>query len=107
VIDPPQNPNQEVIQSATNLNALNGPGRPSKRTAELESRLLEAVESGASFKLACELVSVTEAVFCLWRRQDPDFAARVDAAAAKGDLSRLKAINAFETQDCEPLPGYS
>jgi hypothetical protein len=60
---------------------------------------LEAIEAGATFKLACELVSITEAAFCLWRRGDPDFAARVDAAAARGDSSRLKAINRFAAQD--------
>ena len=61
--------------------------------------MLEAIEAGATFKLACELVSITEAVFCLWRREDSDFAARVDTAAARGDLSRLKAINGFAAQD--------
>jgi len=45
------------------------------------------------------LVGISYVTFCLWRREDPDFAARVDAAAARGDLSRLKAINGFEAQD--------
>jgi hypothetical protein len=99
VTDPSQNPNQEVIQSTANLNGLNGPGRPTKRTAELESQLLGAIEVGATFKLACELVSITEAVFCLWRREDASFALKVDAASAKGDLARLKTINGHGEQD--------
>src|SRR5215472_2575367 len=72
---------------------------PSKRTAELETQLLEAIEGGASFKLACELVSVSEAVFCLWRRQDPEFAARVDAASARGDMARIRKVEQHGDQD--------
>ena len=95
----PENPEQEATKRPATLNGLNGPGRPSKRTAQLETQLVEAIEAGATFKLACELVSITEVVFCLWRREDPDFAARVDAASAKGDLARIKTIDGYGAQD--------
>jgi hypothetical protein len=60
---------------------------------------LEAIEGGASFKLACELVCVSEAVFCLWRRQDQEFATRVGAASARGDMARIRKVEQHGDQD--------
>jgi hypothetical protein len=92
------NPEPEKLPAINGSNLGTG-GRPTKRTAELEAELLAAIEGGATFGLACELVSISYVIFCLWRRQDPDFAARIDAASARGDMARLKTINEHGEQD--------
>ena len=89
-----QSPNTapENVQ-ITNGSHLGAGGRPTKHTPQLEAELLESITAGATYGLACELVGITYSLFCLWRRQDPDFAARIDAASARGDMARIKKID--------------
>ena len=55
------------------------------------------------YGLACELVGITHSLFCLWRRQDPDFAARIDAASARGDMARIKKNDGHGEQSWQSL----
>jgi hypothetical protein len=45
------------------------------------------------------LVGISYVVFCLWRRQDQEFAARVDAASARGDMARIRKVEQHGDQD--------
>jgi len=92
------NPGSEDLPVINGSSPSTG-GRPTKRTSELEAELLAAIEGGATFGLACELVGISYVVFCLWRRQDQEFAARVDAASARGDMARIRKVEQHGDQD--------
>ena len=67
-------------------------GRPTKRTAKLLTELLESIEAGAPFKLACAAAGVHYDTFNDWRHADPELARQVEQVAAKGAIARLKKI---------------
>src|SRR5215469_6913030 len=78
-------------------------GRPSKYSEELVAQLLEAIEAGATFKLACDVVGISEVIFYLWCKEKPGFRERVDAASGKGDLARIKKIDGHGEQSWQSL----
>jgi hypothetical protein len=67
-------------------------GRPTKKTDNLVATLLRLISDGGPYDLCCQAVGITRETFYDWRRDDPAFAARVEQAAAKGSLGRLKKI---------------
>jgi hypothetical protein len=75
------------------LNHSGGAGRPTKKSKKLIAALLEAIEAGAPYKIACASVGLSVDAFLNWRREDPKFAAKVEETAAKGTISRLKRID--------------
>jgi hypothetical protein len=80
------------VRAYPTLNGRSTAGRPSKRSKQLLADLLEAIEAGAPFNLACQSCGIHVDSFQRWRRDDPAFAAQVDQAAAKGTIERLKEI---------------
>jgi hypothetical protein len=75
------------------LTQSGGAGRPTKKTKKLVAALMEAIEAGAPYKIACASVGLSVDAFINWRREDPRFAAKVEELAAKGTISRLKRID--------------
>jgi hypothetical protein len=75
------------------LTQSGGAGRPTKKTKKLVAALMEAIEAGAPYKIACASVGLSVDAFINWRREDPRFAAKVEEPAAKGTISRLKRID--------------
>jgi hypothetical protein len=75
------------------LNHTGVAGRPTKKSKKLIAALLEAIEAGAPYKIACASVGLSVDAFLNWRREDPCFAAKVEETAAKGTISRLKRID--------------
>jgi hypothetical protein len=80
------------VRAYPTLNGRSTAGRPSKRSKQLLADLLEAIEAGAPFNLACQSCGIHVDSFQRWRRDDPALAAQVDQAAAKGTIERLKEI---------------
>ena len=74
-------------------------GRPTKKTETLVSTLLQLISDGGPYDLCCQAVGITRETFYDWRRDDPAFAARVEQAAAKGSLGRLKKIEQHGQND--------
>ena len=58
-------------------------GRPSKKTPDRVTHLLEAIALGLPYKMACAVSGLSFRTFCDWRRQDPSFVLKVDQAGAK------------------------
>ena len=65
--------------------------------------LLASIERGAPYNLSCLAAGVDPTTFNDWRRTDPQFALRVDQAAAKGALARLKKIERHGDEDWRSL----
>jgi hypothetical protein len=74
-------------------------GRPTKKTPTLVATLLRLISDGGPYDLCCKAVGITRETFYDWRRDDPAFAARVEQAAAKGSLDRLKKIEQHGQND--------
>jgi hypothetical protein len=74
-------------------------GRPTKKTDNLVATLLRLISNGGPYDLCCQAVGITRETFYDWRRDDPAFAARVEQAAAKGSLGRLKKIEEHGQND--------
>jgi hypothetical protein len=74
-------------------------GRPTKKTDSLIATLLRLISEGGPYDLCCQAVGITRETFYDWRRDDPAFAARVEQAAAKGSLGRLKKIQQHGQND--------
>ena len=74
-------------------------GRPTKKTPTLVATLLRLISDGGPYDLCCKAVGITRETFYDWRRDDPAFAARVEQAAAKGSLGRLKKIEQHGQND--------
>jgi len=58
-------------------------GRPSKKTPDRITNLLEAIARGLPYEAACALSGLSFRTFCDWRRQDPSFAQNVECPGAK------------------------
>ena len=58
--------------------SVEGRGRPTKRTPEVEKKLLEAVAAGAPYAIACAAAGISLDSFGIWRRKDPEFASKVE-----------------------------
>ena len=65
---------------------------PSKRTPELEDKILGAVRRGHSLRKAAALHMVPESNVRRWRDNDPKFAARLEQAIAQREDAALAII---------------
>ncbi len=63
-----------------------------KYTEETIGRILHALERGATQKASAAYGGVTEETFYIWRKDKPDFAARVQEASHRGQVELLEAI---------------
>src|SRR6516162_11251728 len=68
-------------------------GRPSKKTPDRVTLLLEAIARGLPYNMACVLSGLSFRTFCDWRRQDPSFAQNVDCAGAKAIERHLQLLD--------------
>jgi hypothetical protein len=55
-------------------------------------RLLKAIATGAPYNICATACGITPDAFHSWRREDPDFAAKVDRVASKTALRLVKKI---------------
>jgi hypothetical protein len=78
-------------------------GRPTKCTPELEKTLLEAVATGAPYKIACHAAGISEDTFIRWRYENPEFARKVEIAAGKTALEIMKRIRQHGEESFQPL----
>jgi hypothetical protein len=85
------------------LTQSGGAGRPTKKTKKLVTALLEAIEIGAPYKIACASVGLSVDAFINWRREDPSFNAKVEEVAAKGAIPKLKKITEHGEEGFAPL----
>lgn len=67
-------------------------GRPTKRTKETISRILQAIEMGATRRLASLYAGIDDSTFYDWQARFPDFADQVKRAEAKSALRWLAKI---------------
>jgi hypothetical protein len=56
--------------------------------------LLRVIESGAPYRLCCDATGIAYDTFMTWKREDAEFAAKVEATAAKAALRLLSKIEA-------------
>src|SRR6516162_1791528 len=68
-------------------------GRPSKKTPDRVTLLLEAIARGLPYNMACVLSGLSFRTFCDWRQQDPSFAQKVDCAGAKAIERHLQLLD--------------
>ncbi len=67
-------------------------GRPTLRSPEVEKQILDALRLGQLHRpTVCALVGISPRTLRDWRKQDPDFDARLRGAEAKGE-ARLASI---------------
>jgi hypothetical protein len=76
-----------------------GPGRPTKRTPQLEEDLLKAVATGAPYAICCASVGISLDCFMDWKRADPDLAERVEKTAAQSAMRLLSKIQKHATDN--------
>ncbi len=60
--------------------SLAGPGRPTKRTPEVEQILLDALGLGLSYESSAKLARIAHSTFEEWMRNDSDFRAICEEA---------------------------
>jgi hypothetical protein len=67
-------------------------GRPTKKTDETIEALMRVIATGAPYMICCAATGVSYDSFMTWKREDPEFAARVEEASAKAALRLLSKI---------------
>lgn len=67
-------------------------GRPTKRTQETISKILQAIEMGATKRLASLYAGIDISTFMDWQARFPDFSEQVKKAEAKSALRWLAKI---------------
>ena len=67
-------------------------GSPSKRTEKTAKLICGLVARGMPFIHACSVARISTQTFCNWRNDDPDFAAAIERATARGIARRLRVI---------------
>ena len=66
--------------------------RPSKRTPEVEKRIMEALQAGTSRRGAAEYGGIDQTTLITWMQRFPDFANAVVAAEAQTELRAVLTI---------------
>ncbi len=66
------------------------PGRPSKLTADIQSRIVSAVRCGASFKNACVAAGISERTFQRWRQKGEHQGAKTEYRRFWRDLTQAE-----------------
>ena len=67
-------------------------GRPTVRTEKNEEIICDAIARGTPYRMACSIAHINYQTFLNWRRDDPAFQEKLDAAIARGVQSRLDVI---------------
>lgn len=67
-------------------------GRPTKRTPEVEERIIQAVADGLPFKIAAQVGGVSEDSLANWRRDFSDFSDAIKKAEAECAQRAMKTI---------------
>jgi hypothetical protein len=78
-------------------------GRPGKRTPQIEKTLLEAVSTGAPYRIASHAAGISEDTFARWRQEDPEFARKVEVAAGRTAVEIMKRIRKHGEESFQPL----
>lgn len=73
-----------------------------KRSLKRDYVIFTALEWGATFKAAARLAGVSESSFHIWRRTDPDFAAKVRLAKERLQAKQREALYPEESDDADP-----
>jgi hypothetical protein len=73
-------------------NKRRGVGRPTKKTDQTIEALMRIIATGAPYMICCAATGVSYDSFMTWKREDPEFAARVEQASAKAALRLLGKI---------------
>lgn len=74
-------------------------GRRTVRTPENAAKIEQAIEAGLTHKLAAAYAGMSDDTFYRWRAADADFAARIDAAEARGALACVARIRQAAPDD--------
>jgi len=80
------------MTSTITLPALRKNGRPSKFTAETQTRVLSCVEKGLPLTLAASAAGISYQSLVTYRAKNPQFADALVEAVARGVEKRLKKI---------------
>lgn len=72
-------------------------GRETVRTPETRDKLCQAIELGATYKLACQYAGISEATFYAWKADDLEFLEAINKAEGKGAVSHLARIKQAST----------
>lgn len=67
-------------------------GRPSKRTPEIEDKLVQAFSLGATIVGACYYAEISESTYHDWAKADPEFSERMIAHKQKPILKALQTV---------------
>ena len=67
-------------------------GRPTKRTPEAHSRIIQAIKMGATRRLAALYAGMSETAFYEWQAEEVEFAESIKAAEASRSLRWLATI---------------
>lgn len=78
-------------------------GRPTKKTPQMVTALLEAIATGAPYTICCSAVGVHLDTFLHWKATDPVFAAQVEQVAGDTALRMLKKIEQHGEESFQPL----
>lgn len=77
--------------------------RPTKRTPELEKRLLDALRGGNTRRAACTYAGITDETFSIWLKSFPGFLELVTHAEAQVEVRSVailqKAAGGYETTE--------
>ncbi len=67
-------------------------GRPTKRTPEVEARIVEAIRGGNVYETAARYAGINPATFYDWQARFPDFADLVKNARAEAEARNVTLI---------------
>lgn len=79
--------------------------KPSKYTPDTTKRLLDAVRSGFTVKMACAMAGVTDMTLSRWRRRHPDFDTAFKKATEEQTWYGRKAVRRAGFRVYERKPG--
>jgi hypothetical protein len=68
-------------------------GRPTKRTPELESRLLDAIRAGNTVRAACHYAGIGVQTIADWQRRFRDFRDALEKAEADAEVRMVAEIS--------------
>jgi hypothetical protein len=68
------------------------PGRPTVRTAANSARVLKAISTGCPLTHAARASGISYSALCDWKKDDPEFAERLEIAISEAVELRLKVI---------------
>lgn len=66
--------------------------RPTKRTAERESRLCEALRAGNTRRASCTYAGISESTLALWIERYADFREAIEKAEADAEIRNVAII---------------